>query len=188
MVIRGDGFSIAFHRLQGSEIGAYIFHKEKVVEKIAPDQRRDHMLRKYGHFEANFKAILEGVKDSERVFHDGFIQIVMPVWHKGRVCLIGDAGFCPTPASGVGASMAMAAAYILAKYLSEAENYSNALADYDRYMHPYVKRAQSSAGRMLLLAAGGSIVSYEFTNLLLRLVPGNLVGRLHSHAISMPLP
>lgn len=188
VVIRGDGFSIAYHRLQGSEIGAYIFHRENVIEKIALDQRRDHMLGKYGRFDATFKAILEGMKESEHVFHDGFTQIVMPAWHKGRVCLIGDAGFCPTPASGVGASMAMAAAYIVAKNLAETEDYKAAFADYDRYMRPYVKKAQSSAGRMLLLAAGGSIISYEFTNFLLRLIPGNLLGRLHSHAISMPLP
>lgn len=188
VVIRGDGFSIAYHRLQGSEIGAYVFHREKVIEKIPPDQRRDHMLRKYGQFDATFKAILEGMKESEHVFHDGFTQIVMPAWHKGRVCLIGDAAFCPTPASGVGASMAMAAAYIVAKNLSDAETYNNAFADYDRYMRPYIKKAQSSAGRMLVLAAGGSLISYEFTNFLLRLIPGNLVSRLHSHAISMPLP
>lgn len=188
VVIRGDGFSIAYHRLQGDEIGAYVMHREEKVEKIAPDQRRDHMLGKYGRFDANFKAILEGMKDSENVFHDGFTQIVMPAWHRGRVCLIGDAASCPTPASGVGASMAMAAAYIVAKNLSETENYDEAFADYDRYMHPYIKKAQSSAGRMLLLAAGGSIISYKFTNFLLRLIPGSLVGRLHSHAISMPLP
>ena len=84
--------------------------------------------------------------------------------------------------------MAMAAAYIVAKNLSEAENYNKAFADYEHYMRPYIKKAQSSAGRMLSLAAGGSVISYGFTNFLLRLFPGNLVGRLHSHAIAMPLP
>ena len=84
--------------------------------------------------------------------------------------------------------MAMAAAYILAKNLSETEDYQKAFSEYDRYMRPYIKRAQSSASRMVLLSAGGSIISYEFTNFLLRLIPGDLVGRLHSHAIDMPLP
>ncbi|OHU75642.1 FAD-dependent monooxygenase, partial [Mycobacteroides chelonae] len=90
ILIRGDGFTIAYHRLQGNEIGAYVFHRDDAVEKIAPDQRREHMLSKYGRFDPNFEAILEGMKEGEHVFYDGFTQIVMPAWHKGRICLIGD--------------------------------------------------------------------------------------------------
>lgn len=187
-IIRGDGFTIAYHRLKNDEIGAYVFHKEKRLERVAPSERRDYVLRKYGKYDENFRVVLEGMKPDEYIFHDGFIQIVMPAWHKGRVCLIGDAAFCPTPASGVGASMAMAGAYIVAKNLSESESYTNAFSEYDSYMRPFINKAQSSASRMLLLAAGGSIISYEFTNFLLRLIPGDLVGRLHSHAIEMPLP
>lgn len=186
-IIRGDGFTIAYHRLKNDDIGAYVFHKEKVPEQVAPEKRLDHMLQQYGGVDPTFRTILEGLKPTDHVFHDGFTQIVMPSWFKGRVALIGDAAFCPTPASGVGATMAMAAAYIIAKNLSESD-YQKAFADYDSYMRPYIKKAQSSASRMLLLAAGGSIISYEFTNFLLRLIPGNLVGRLHSHAIDMPLP
>lgn len=186
-IIRGDGFTIAYHRLKNDDIGAYVFHKEKVPERIAPEKKRDHMLQQYGGVDQTFRAILEGLKPNDHIFHDGFTQIAMPSWHKGMVALIGDAAFCPTPASGVGATMAMASAYIVAKNLSESD-YQKAFADYDSYMRPYIKKAQSSASRMLLLAAGGSIISYEFTNFLLRLIPGNLVGRLHSHAIDMPLP
>ena len=187
-IIRGDGFTIAYHRLKNDEIGAYVFHKEKKLEQVAPSARRDYMVRKYGHYDQNFRVVLEGMKSGEYIFHDGFIQIVMPAWHKDRVCLIGDAASCPTPASGVGASMAMAGAFIVAKNLSENEDYTKAFSEYDNYMRPYINKAQSSASRMLLLAAGGSIISYGFTNFLLRLIPGGLVGRLHSHAIDMPLP
>lgn len=187
-IIRGDGFTIAYHRLQKDEIGAYVFHKEKRLEQVVPSSRRDYMLKKYGQYDQNFKAILEGMKSDTDIFHDGFTEIIMSHWYKDRVCLIGDAAFCPTPASGVGASMAMAAAYIVAKNLSEAHDYTKAFSEYDTYMRPFINKAQSSAPRMLFLAAGGSIISYEFTNFLLRLIPGSLVGRLHSHKLEMPLP
>lgn len=81
----------------------------------------------------------------------------------------------------------MAAAFIVAPKLSESD-YQDAFAGYDAYMRPYVNKAQSSAARMMLLAAGGGIISYAFTNVLLWLIPGNLVARLHSHALKMPLP
>lgn len=55
-------------------------------------------------------------------------------------------------------------------------------------MRPYIKKAQASAKRMGALAIGGNIISYRFTNFLLRLIPGSLVSKLHSHAIEMPLP
>ena len=187
-LIRGDGFTIAYHRLKNDEIGAYVFNRERVFERVPSEKRRDYMIRDYGRVDADFTAILEGMNEDEQIFHDGFTQIVMPQWYKNRVCLIGDAAFCPTPASGVGASMAMAAAYIVAKNLSESAHYQKAFADYHAYMRPYINKAQSSASSMVLLAAGGSIISYQFTNFLLRLIPGNLVGRLHSHAINMPLP
>lgn len=119
-IIRGDGFTIAYHPLKNGEVGAYVFHTEKAVEQITPQERREYILKTYGSFDKNFQAILEGMDKDEHIFHDGFTQIVMPQWHKEKVCLIGDAAFCPTPASGVGASMAMAAAYILAKKLSES--------------------------------------------------------------------
>lgn len=185
--VRGDGFVIAYHRLKNDEVGAYVFHKEKKLEHVAPTERRDYILKKYGKYDQNFRNVLEGMKADDYIFHDGFTQIVIPAWYKDRVCLIGDAAFCPTPASGVGASMAMAAAYIVAKNLSEAADYTKAFLEYDNYMRPFINKAQSSACRMLLLAAGGSIISYEFTNFLLRLLPGGLVGRLHSHKLEMPL-
>lgn len=187
-IVRGDGFVIAYLRLKNDEVGAYVFHKEKRLAHVSPSERRDYVLKKYGKYDQIFQSILQGMKPDEYIFHDGFIQIVMPTWYKNRVCLIGDAAFCPTPASGVGASMAMAAAYIVAKNLSENEDYDKAFLKYESYMRPYINKAQSSASQMLLLAAGGSIISYEFTNFLLRLIPGDLVGRLHSHAIEMPLP
>ena len=186
-IIRGDGFTMAYHRLKGAEIGAYVFHKGEVPERLPPENRRDYMLQHYGGVDPNFKVLVEGMQPSEHVFHDGFTQVVMPSWHKGRVALIGDAAFCPTPASGVGTAMSIAAGYILAKKLSQTGDHTKAFSEYDDYMHPYIQKAQSSASRMLLLAAGGSIISYEFTNFLLRLIPGGLVGRLHSHAIDMPL-
>ena len=187
-IVRGDGFVIAYLRLKNDEVGAYVFHKEKRLEHVSTSERRDYMLKKYGKYDRILQSILQGMKPNEYIFHDGFIQIVMPTWYKNRVCLIGDAAFCPTPASGVGASMAMAASYIVAKNLSENEDYDKAFLKYENYMKPYINKAQSSASQMLLLAAGGSIISYEFTNFLLRLIPGDLLGRLHSHAIDMPLP
>lgn len=188
VVVRGDGFAIAYHALGTAEIGGYVFHEERIPERLAPKERRAFVLQTYGRHDGNFRHMLETMTDEDAIFHDGFTQIIMPVWHRQRVCLIGDAASCPTPASGLGASMAMAAGYILAKKLSEAADYQKAFSDYDAHMRPYTRKAQASAASMGKLSVSGRIISYEFTNLILRLLPSEVLARFHSHAIAMPLP
>lgn len=188
VAVRAEGFTLAYHMLQGDLIGGYVFHDEVQGELLATKERRSFMLQKYAPANEKFRRILESMSDDDPIFHDGFIQIVMPKWHKGRICLLGDAASCPTPASGVGASMAMAGAYVLAKYLAENDSHEKAFADYDAYMRPTIDKAHKMARSQAGLASGKSFISYGFTNALLKLLPISLISRLHSHEIDMPLP
>lgn len=188
VAVRAKGFTLAYHMLQNDLIGGYVFHDEVPGELLAPKERRSFMLKKYAWANEKFKRILESMSDDDPVFHDGFTQIVMPKWYKGRVCLLGDAASCPTPASGVGASMAMAGAYVLAKNLAEKDSYEKAFADYDSYLRPTINKAHKMAQSQAGLASGKSFISYGFTNALLKLLPVSLISRVHSHEIDMPLP
>jgi 2-polyprenyl-6-methoxyphenol hydroxylase-like FAD-dependent oxidoreductase len=67
------------------------------------------------------------------------------------VVLLGDAGYCPTPLTGLGTSLALVGAYILAGELANAEDGTAASeqlaiqAAFDRYesrMRPYVQQGQ----------------------------------------------
>lgn len=188
VAVRADGFTLAYHMLQNNEIGGYVFHNEEAAEKLNPKERRKWMIEKYAESNSTFKKILESMSDEEPIFHDEFIQIVMPTWQKGRTCLLGDAAYCPTPASGVGASLAMAGAYVLTKYLVEEPSYKDAFAKYETYMRPTIDKAHKMAKGMAGLASGKSFISYDFTNMLLKILPMSLLSRLHSHAVDMKLP
>jgi 2-polyprenyl-6-methoxyphenol hydroxylase-like FAD-dependent oxidoreductase len=72
-------------------------------------------------------------------FHfDSMSQIHLDDWSRGRVVLLGDAGYCGSPLSGQGTSMAMVGAYVLAGELAAADGdhragfaaYQGELADY----------------------------------------------------------
>lgn len=76
-------------------------------------------------------------------------------WSKGRVVLLGDAGYCPSPISGFGTSLSMAGAYVLAgeiaRALKQNEGDGNgdvgkaldaALAGYEKSLRPLVESAQ----------------------------------------------
>jgi len=62
--------------------------------------------------------LLEEIKQADISYFDKFCQIKMPSWTKGRVALVGDAGYCASPAAGIGASLAMMGATAVAEALS----------------------------------------------------------------------
>jgi 2-polyprenyl-6-methoxyphenol hydroxylase-like FAD-dependent oxidoreductase len=59
--------------------------------------------------------------ESRDFYFDSFSQIRMDSWSRGRITLVGDAGYGPAPAVGGGTSLAAVAAYVLARELAEAE-------------------------------------------------------------------
>lgn len=80
-------------------------------------------------------------------FHlDSMSQIHMDSWSSGRVVLLGDAGYCGSPLSGQGTSMAMVGAYVLAGELAVAGgDHVAAFAAYERELREYVRRNQELA-------------------------------------------
>jgi 2-polyprenyl-6-methoxyphenol hydroxylase-like FAD-dependent oxidoreductase len=70
----------------------------------------------------------------------------MDSWSAGRVTLAGDAGYCPSPLSGQGSSLALVGAYVLASELRAADgDYGDAFARYQRRMQDFVERNQQIA-------------------------------------------
>lgn len=188
ILIRGKKFALAYHAIGATEIGGYVFHKAEPFVALPPKDRRLLMIEQYGKYNKRFLQILESMTDADHIFHDAFTQVVMPSWHQGRVCLIGDAAHCPTPASSMGASIAMASGYILAKKLSEEQDYKKAFSDYDAYVRPYVLKTQKSAITASNFIAGKTIIPYGVINTFLKLFPVALITKVHTHKFEMPLP
>jgi 2-polyprenyl-6-methoxyphenol hydroxylase-like FAD-dependent oxidoreductase len=73
-------------------------------------------------------------------------QVRMPAWTRGRVALVGDAGYCPSPFTGQGTSLALVGAYILAHELAQSPaNHPAAFARYEARMRPFVDANQALA-------------------------------------------
>jgi 2-polyprenyl-6-methoxyphenol hydroxylase-like FAD-dependent oxidoreductase len=70
----------------------------------------------------------------------------LDTWSRGRVTLVGDAGYCPGPAVGGSTSIAVLGAYILAGELARAEgDYVRAFAAYEQQMADPVRRSRAFA-------------------------------------------
>jgi len=78
----------------------------------------------------------------------------LPVWHRGRMVVIGDAAHAPTPSSGQGASLAIEDAVVLAKCLRDLPH-QEAFAAYERLRRARVERIAKVAARVNSSKAAG---------------------------------
>lgn len=91
-------------------------------------------------------ALLKYMDTASDFYFDSVSQIRMDRWSKGHVVLLGDAGYCASPMSGMGTSMAVIGAYILAGELNAAgDNNAAAFAKYEDQMRPLVSACQKMA-------------------------------------------
>ena len=79
-------------------------------------------------------------------YFDSITQLRLDTWSRGRVSLVGDAGYCPGPAVGGSTSIAVLGAYILAGELAQANgDYARAFSAYEQQMADPVHRSRALA-------------------------------------------
>jgi 2-polyprenyl-6-methoxyphenol hydroxylase-like FAD-dependent oxidoreductase len=114
-----------------------------------------------------FPTALKYMWDAPDFHFDAMAQVHMDRWSRGRVALLGDAGYCGSPLSGQGTSMALVGAYVLAGELAAAGgDHRTAFAAYEAELRDFVRRNQelALAGREQMEASGGAeaeITAYE---------------------------
>jgi 2-polyprenyl-6-methoxyphenol hydroxylase-like FAD-dependent oxidoreductase len=113
------------------------------------DAQRELLAARFAGAGWQSDALLAAAREADDFFFDAFAQVQMDGWSAGRVTLVGDAGYCASPLSGMGTSLALVGAYVLAGELGasidggiEAERLTGALHRYEKVMRPYVDRCQ----------------------------------------------
>ena len=90
-------------------------------------------------------------------YFDQANQIRMKAWSKGRIVLVGDAGYCVSPVAGLGGSMALIGAARLADALQRhPHDHAAAFQDYEARLRPFVDEVQeraATAGMAMLFPA-----------------------------------
>ena len=67
-------------------------------------------------------ALLSAAAEADDFYFGAFAQVHMPTISLGRATLAGDAGYCASPLSGMGTSLALVGAYVLAGELGPADS------------------------------------------------------------------
>jgi 2-polyprenyl-6-methoxyphenol hydroxylase-like FAD-dependent oxidoreductase len=111
-------------------------------ERLGVEEQRQLLRRVFSDAGWQAARVLAALDDSADVYFDAIGQVRVPQWSRGRVALVGDAGYCPSPISGMGTSLALAGPYVLAGEIAKHDNPGEAFAAYERIMRPYVRKAQ----------------------------------------------
>ncbi|MFE2548166.1 FAD-dependent monooxygenase [Streptomyces sp. NPDC059355] len=105
--------------------------------------QRELVARRFGHVGWEVPRLLRAMRTAPDFFFDSMGQVRLDHWSRGRVALLGDAGYCATPLTGLGTSLALVGAYVLAGEIGAAEgDHRAAFRRYDEVMRPYVSQAQ----------------------------------------------
>ncbi|HEX6681979.1 MAG TPA: NAD(P)/FAD-dependent oxidoreductase [Candidatus Limnocylindrales bacterium] len=127
------------------------------IEALEPDQpegrteRLANLLTPYGAPVADLLRSLPG--DDEPLYLWRMSDVRAPRWVQGRVALVGDAAAAFLPTAGIGASMALESAAVLADELSRTDSIylPNALELYQRRRRHRVEAAQTQSRRLARL-------------------------------------
>ncbi|MDO7743139.1 MAG: FAD-dependent monooxygenase [Pedobacter sp.] len=118
------------------------------AEEIPYDYRNEAQQRNIilDHFKGEgwrTEELLQEMMDSKTFYFDKLCQIRMPSWTKGRVALVGDAGYCASPAAGMGGSLAIDGAAALADAFEKTGgNYEIAFQEYNNTFRPFIASVQ----------------------------------------------
>ncbi|MGE7883956.1 FAD-dependent monooxygenase [Bacillus sp. NPDC094077] len=112
-----------------------------------------------GHSGWETSHLLKTMKEATDFYFDEICQIHMSKWSKGRIALVGDAAYGPSPLSGQGSSLALVGAYVLAGELNAAHgDYAHAFVAYEQEMRDFVERNQ----KIGLMAAKSMVEKSKF--------------------------
>lgn len=141
-----EGCSV--YTVPGNEKLRVSFGFDAKFEDVPPDRAGQLALvrEKCGHLRWHAPEFMELMEKAPDFYVGSFAQVRMDHWTKGRVALVGDAGYCPSPYTGQGTSLAIVGAYVMAWELAQSPNdHAAAFARYEAKLRPFVEANQAIA-------------------------------------------
>ena len=124
----------------------FFSEKEIPYDYRNEEEQRNIILNRFSGTGWRTPELLEEMKNSKTFYFDKLCQMKMPSWTKGRVALVGDAGYCASPAAGRGGSLAIDGAAALADAFQKCHgNFELAFREYNERFRPFIEEVQANA-------------------------------------------
>lgn len=117
-----------------------MFRSQHILADIRDEhEQKQFLCDTFRDFGWETQNILNRMPESSDFYFSAVTQVKMNDWTKGRIALVGDAAYCPSPLSGQGNNLAFVGAYILAGELKTANgNYIHAFKRYNTLLRSFV--------------------------------------------------
>lgn len=156
------------------------------AERRTVDEQRARLREVFGDAGWEARRVLDGFDRADDLYFESIGQVRAPRWSSGRVALVGDAAYCASPVSGMGTSLSIAGAYVLAGELASHPHHRDAFAGYERRMRPYVEQAQQLPPGTPRVANPTTRVGVAVFHAGVRLAATRFAGRLGARFFSPP--
>ena len=142
--------AVIYHFKEGAN-AILMFRAPQLDWDYRDDEQHKQILKEYFGNNTNWKIpeILDTMLHSDNLYFDEACQIHMPDWTKGRVALLGDAAHAPSFFTGMGTSLALQGATLLARELDANDDYKTAFGKYHEIFKPIAEDIQSRITRGL---------------------------------------
>lgn len=138
--------------------GALLFTMQKSEKlsgcyKESIDKQKEAFAEAFRDIDWQADRLTRGLKSSSDFYAHELGQIKIKELSTGRVVLLGDSGYCPSPFTGLGTNLCLVGSYILAGELARhgSNNVSAALRSYGERMQPFIDECQNISPRTLSL-------------------------------------
>ncbi|MEE1897005.1 FAD-dependent monooxygenase [Flavobacterium rakeshii] len=110
------------------------------------DKAKELLTSSFKGYNKEVQGLLERFVDGGIMFVDKMGMIDAPALADGNIVLLGDAGYCPTALSGMGASLSIYGARALSYFISKSpEDIATACNRYNTLMQPLINKFQGNA-------------------------------------------
>jgi 2-polyprenyl-6-methoxyphenol hydroxylase-like FAD-dependent oxidoreductase len=161
----------------------FLYKHDGPSADFSPDRAVVELSRKYAGMNWMIPRLAEVCAGHSNIYFDAVSQVVMPIWRKGRVVLIGDACYCVSLIAGQGASLAMAGAYVLQQELARSSNVPSALAAYEHKFRPVIERIQRSGRNLARWFVPDSSLRLKVRDLLLEKSTWPTIAAIIRHGV-----
>ncbi|WP_332369590.1 FAD-dependent monooxygenase [Spirosoma telluris] len=150
----------------------------KGYERLPVDEQKVILKKTFADVGWEAPRILAELDNTKDMYFDAISQVIAPRWSIGRCAMVGDAAFCPSPLSGMGASLSIVGAYILAGELSRNPDHQQAFAAYESLMRPFVNQVQKLPPGVPWIAHPKTKLGISLLNTFLTLISSPVVQKL----------
>jgi 2-polyprenyl-6-methoxyphenol hydroxylase-like FAD-dependent oxidoreductase len=170
-------FLLSFPITAAANTIGLICHRKKFKDSQAISRHQDlHTVFKRLDFQLG--GILDSLPAPDTLFFSELYFVKMKEWYKGRVVLAGDSKHARSPVSGLGTTLALEDAYVLADELTHNDSIDIALRKYAKRRQARVPSALRSIDFLELTVMRPGMLRSILMDMLLAVIPSTIFAHL----------